>query len=70
MHAREDHVSEALTREATVAGPSLEGLVLDDVDLTDLDVWEERVPYEWLAPCAGRRRSTGTPSATDAGSGS
>ena len=49
VHAREDHVSEALTREATVAGPSLEGLVLDDVDLTDLDVWEERVPYEWLA---------------------
>ena len=22
---------------------------LDDVDLTDLDVWEERVPYDWFA---------------------
>jgi cytochrome P450/nitrite reductase/ring-hydroxylating ferredoxin subunit len=49
VHAREDHVSEAIARAATVPGPSLEGLVLDDVDLTDLDVWEERVPYEWLA---------------------
>ena len=25
------------------------GSSLDDVDLTDLDVWEERVPYDWLA---------------------
>ena len=49
MHAREDHVPESVTRRATVAGPSLDGLVLDDVDLTDLDVWEERVPYDWLA---------------------
>ena len=49
VHAREDHVPESVTRRATVAGPSLDGLVLDDVDLTDLDVWEERVPYEWLA---------------------
>jgi cytochrome P450/nitrite reductase/ring-hydroxylating ferredoxin subunit len=49
LHAREDHVPEAVSRRATVAGPSLEGLVIDDVDLTDLDVWEERVPYEWLA---------------------
>jgi cytochrome P450 len=32
-----------------VPGPSLDGLVIDDVDLTDLDVWEERVPYDWLA---------------------
>ena len=22
--------------------------MLDDVDLTDLDVWEQGVPYEWL----------------------
>lgn len=49
VHAREDHVPESVARAATVAGPSLEGLVVDDVDLTDLDVWEERVPYEWLA---------------------
>jgi cytochrome P450/nitrite reductase/ring-hydroxylating ferredoxin subunit len=34
---------------ATVPGPSLEGLALDDVDLTDLDVWERGVPYDWLA---------------------
>ena len=49
VHAREDHVPESVTRRATVAGPSLDGLVVDDIDLTDLDVWEERVPYEWLA---------------------
>ena len=48
-HARDDHVTEAVSRQATVPGPSLEGLVVDDVDLTDLDVWEERVPYDWLA---------------------
>jgi cytochrome P450/nitrite reductase/ring-hydroxylating ferredoxin subunit len=48
-HAREDHVPETVTRAATVPGPSLDGLVIDDVDLTDLDVWEERVPYDWLA---------------------
>ena len=46
VHAREDHVSEAVARAATTAGPSLDGLALDDVDLTDLDVWEEGVPYE------------------------
>ena len=49
VHAREDHVPESVTRRATVAGPSLDGLVLDDIDLTDLGVWEERVPYDWLA---------------------
>jgi cytochrome P450/nitrite reductase/ring-hydroxylating ferredoxin subunit len=48
VHAREDHVSEAVARAATVAGPSIEGLTLDDVDLTDLDVWERAVPYDWL----------------------
>lgn len=48
VHEREDHVPEAVARAATVAGPSLEGLVLDDIDLTDLDVWEQRVPYEWF----------------------
>ena len=48
-HAREDHVPEVAVRRATVPGPPLDGLVLDDVDLTDLDVWEERVPYDWLA---------------------
>lgn len=48
VHAREDHVSAAVARAATVAGPSLEGLVLDDVDLTDLDRWEREVPYDWL----------------------
>jgi cytochrome P450/nitrite reductase/ring-hydroxylating ferredoxin subunit len=36
-------------RPVTVAGPSTEGLTLDDIDLCDLDVWEERVPYEWFA---------------------
>jgi nitrite reductase/ring-hydroxylating ferredoxin subunit len=48
VHAREDHVPEAVSRAAATAGPSLEGLVLDDVDLTDLDRWEQGVPYEWL----------------------
>ena len=48
VHAREDHVPEAVARAATTAGPSVEGLVLDDVDLTDLSVWEQGVPYEWL----------------------
>ena len=49
VHEREDHVSEAVARAATVAGPDTTGLVLDDVDLTDLDTWEDRVPYDWLA---------------------
>ncbi len=48
VHEREDHVSETVARAATTAGPSLEGLALDDVDLTDLDAWEEGVPYNWL----------------------
>ncbi len=48
VHEREDHVSEAVLRAATVAGPDTADLVLDDVDLDDLDVWEQRVPYEWL----------------------
>jgi cytochrome P450/nitrite reductase/ring-hydroxylating ferredoxin subunit len=48
VHAREDHVPEAVARAATVAGPSLEGIVLDDVDLTDLDRWAREVPYDWL----------------------
>ena len=48
VHAREDHVPEAVARAATTAGPSVEGLVLDDVDLADLGAWEQGVPYEWL----------------------
>jgi cytochrome P450/nitrite reductase/ring-hydroxylating ferredoxin subunit len=48
VHAREDHVPEAIARAATVAGPSIEGLTLDDIDLTDLDAWERGVPYDWL----------------------
>ena len=48
MHEREDHVPATVARAATTAGPSVDGLVLDDVDLTDLDVWEQGVPYEWL----------------------
>ena len=47
-HEREDHVEETVTHAATTAGPSTDGLVLDDVDLTDLDRWEEGVPYDWL----------------------
>ena len=39
----------AAALEPTVPGPSLEGLALDDVDLTDLDVWERGVPHDWLA---------------------
>ncbi|MGZ8687703.1 MAG: cytochrome P450 [Gaiellaceae bacterium] len=46
VHEREDHVP--VSRASATAGPSLEGLVLDDVDLTDLDRWEQGVPYEWL----------------------
>jgi cytochrome P450/nitrite reductase/ring-hydroxylating ferredoxin subunit len=48
VHEREDHVPEAVARAAATSGPSVEGLVLDDVDLTDLDAWERGVPYEWL----------------------
>ncbi len=47
-HARDDHVPRGAPA-ATVPGPSLEGLSLDDVDLTDLEVWERGVPYDWLA---------------------
>ena len=47
-HAREDHVTEAEARAATVAGPDVSTLALDDVDLTDLDAWERGVPYDWL----------------------
>jgi cytochrome P450/nitrite reductase/ring-hydroxylating ferredoxin subunit len=49
VHAREDHVPESVARAATVAGPSVEGLALEDVDLTDLDRWERGVPHDWLA---------------------
>jgi cytochrome P450/nitrite reductase/ring-hydroxylating ferredoxin subunit len=49
VHEREDHVPEDVARAASVAGPPLEGLDLGDVDLTDLDVWEEGVPYHWFA---------------------
>jgi cytochrome P450/nitrite reductase/ring-hydroxylating ferredoxin subunit len=49
VHAREGHVSELAARAVAVAGPSTAGLVLDDVDLTDLDVWERGAPYDWLA---------------------
>jgi len=48
-HARDDHVSAATAGAATVAGPSLAALALDDVDLNDLDTWERGVPYDWLA---------------------
>lgn len=47
-HERADHVSAAVADAATVAGPSTTGLTLDDVDLTDLDVWQQRVPHDWL----------------------
>ena len=46
---RSSHVSREVAAAASVAGPDTEGLVLDDVDLTDLDVWERRVPHEWFA---------------------
>ena len=48
VHEREDHVPQGVARAATTAGPSVAGLALDDVDLTDLGVWEQGVPYEWL----------------------
>ena len=48
VHEREDHVPETVARAATTAAPSTDGLVLDDVDLTDLGVWEQGVPYDWL----------------------
>ncbi len=35
--------------EATGGAPDVSGLVLDDLDLSDLDVWERRVPYDWFA---------------------
>jgi cytochrome P450/nitrite reductase/ring-hydroxylating ferredoxin subunit len=33
----------------TVPGPALEGLGLEDVDLTDLDRWVQGVPHDWFA---------------------
>jgi cytochrome P450/nitrite reductase/ring-hydroxylating ferredoxin subunit len=48
VHEREDHVPEAVVRAATVAAPDVSDLVLDDVDLTDLGVWERGVPYDWF----------------------
>ncbi len=48
VHEREDHVPEAVARAATTGSPSTDDLVLDDVDLNDLDVWEQGVPYAWL----------------------
>jgi cytochrome P450/nitrite reductase/ring-hydroxylating ferredoxin subunit len=48
VHEREDHVPESVVRAATVPSPDVSELVLDDVDLTDLDVWERGVPYDWL----------------------
>ena len=48
VHEREDHVPEAVARAATVAAPGAQDLVIDDVDLADLDVWEDHVPYDWL----------------------
>ena len=48
-HARDDHVTPDEEHVVTVAGPSLDGLSLDDVDLADLDAWERGVPYDWLA---------------------
>ena len=71
VHAREDHVSEAVARAATTAGPSLEGLALDDVDLTDLGVWERGRPVRaGSRSFAARRRSSGSPRPTVAASGS
>ncbi len=49
VEERTAHVSREVAAAATVAGPSIEGVALDDVDLTDLDVWVERVPHEWFA---------------------
>ena len=48
-HERDDHVPEGIARAATVAGPVTEGVVLDEIDLTDLDVWERGVPHGWFA---------------------
>src|SRR5262245_42401483 len=49
VRAREDHVPSEVATAATVPGPSTAGISLDDVDLTDLDVWERGVPHDWLA---------------------
>jgi cytochrome P450/nitrite reductase/ring-hydroxylating ferredoxin subunit len=49
VHEREDRIPEAVARAATVPGPSTAGVTLDGVDLTNLDVWEQRVPHEWFA---------------------
>ncbi len=54
VHEREDHVSESVARAATTAGPSVDGLVLDDVDLTDLDAWERGRPLRVADAAAPR----------------
>ncbi len=48
VHEREDHVPEAVVRAATVPSPDVSEMVLDDIDLNDLDVWERGVPYDWF----------------------
>ena len=49
VQARASHVPREVAAAATVAAPSTEGLAVADVNLADLDVWEERVPHDWFA---------------------
>ena len=45
---RDRHVVASSTTP-TVAEPSIDGLTLDEIDLSDLDTWVEGVPHAWLA---------------------
>jgi cytochrome P450/nitrite reductase/ring-hydroxylating ferredoxin subunit len=49
VEERAAHVSKERAAAATVAGPSTAGVSLGEIDLVDLDVWEQRVPHEWFA---------------------
>ncbi len=48
VHEREDHVTSEALAAATVAAPSFADVALDEIDLMNLDVWEQGVPYEWF----------------------
>ena len=45
---RDEHVPVS-SAAPTVAEPSIDGLALADIDLSDLDTWVEGVPHAWLA---------------------
>ncbi|MSO94734.1 MAG: cytochrome P450 [Thermoleophilia bacterium] len=48
VHEQEVHIPQAAAEAATTFAPAVDGPVLAEIDLTDLAVWEQGVPHEWL----------------------